>query len=253
MKRLEGKAAIVTGGASGIGKGASVLFAEEGACVAIGDLNEDAGRAAADEIKASGGKAIFVPHDVREEESWRGIVTKTVSAFGKVDILINNAGLLTPDGADSVETVSIQNWDLLIDVILKGTFLGIRSVVPEMEKIGGGRIVNTSSIASMVGLENLAAYSAAKGGVNGLTRQAAFDLAKKNIRVNAVAPGIVDTPILKGLTPEMYEANAAACLLNRLGKPRDIAAMMLFLASDDADFIDGMVYPVDGGWTIKGV
>lgn len=253
MNRLKGKAAIVTGGASGIGKETSLLFAKEGASVAIGDLNEEGGRAVADEINASGGRAVFVTHDVRQEESWKSIVGKTVSEFGKVDILINNAGLLAPDGADSVETVTIQNWDLLIEVILKGTFLGIRSVVPEMEKIGGGRIVNSSSIASMVGLENLAAYSAAKGGVDALTRQAAFDLAKKKIRVNAVAPGIVDTPILKGLTPEMYQANAAACLLNRLAQPQEIAAMMLFLVSDDADFIDGMVYPVDGGWTIKGV
>jgi len=152
-----------------------------------------------------------------------------------------------------VENITLENWNKMIDIILKGTFLGIRSVAPEMEKVKAGRIVNSSSIAALVGLENIAAYSAAKGGVNALTRQVAFDLASKNIRVNAVAPGIVDTPILKGLTPEMYEANAKACLLNRLGQPQEIAAMMLFLASDDADFITGMVYAVDGGWTIKGV
>lgn len=245
--RLEGKVAVITGGAGGIGKAASLLFAKEGAKVAISDVSEERGEAAADLIRGNGGEAIFVRTDVTKEEDVEKLMAAAAEAFGKIDVLFNNAGV----GNESVKLadMSLEEWQRVIDINLNGVFIGMKKAIPYMQKNGGGSIVNTASILGLKGKKYVAPYNASKAGVILLTQNAALEYGKQNIRVNAIAPGVIDTPIIDGWKsderkwPIISKANA----LGRVGEPEEVAKAAVFLASDDASFITSATLLVDGG------
>ena len=253
--RVAGKVALISGGAGGIGAATAKLLASEGAAVVIGDLLEDEGRATEALIAESGGKALFVNLDVTSEESWQNAVQAAVSSFGKLDILVNNAGVSHRAG---VEETTTEAWDKVMDVNLKGTYLVSWFAVPEMEKSGGGSIVNLASIMGVVGYPaemggGFNPYAPSKGGVLQFTKNLAIDSARKNIRVNCLCPGYVETNLIARLTddPESKAALEARHPMGRLGRPEEIAKAALFLASDDASYITGAPLMVDGGYTAQ--
>jgi NAD(P)-dependent dehydrogenase (short-subunit alcohol dehydrogenase family) len=245
--RLGDKTAIITGGASGIGRAAALRFAAEGAQLVIADVNGDGGRETAQLIEQQGGKAFFIETNVSDSKQVKDLVSATVEAYGKLDILFNNAGIGNPD----VKSVDLDedDWDRIIDINLKGVFLGIKHAVPELKKAGGGAIINTSSLLGIKGQKYLAAYNASKAGVILLTKNAALEYGRDNIRVNAIAPGVIDTQIIEGWKnderkwPIISRANA----LGRIGTPEEVANAVLFLASEEASFITGATLSVDGG------
>jgi NAD(P)-dependent dehydrogenase (short-subunit alcohol dehydrogenase family) len=250
--RLEGKVALITGGNSGIGRATALLFAQEGARVAITGRDEARGQAVAAEIAAAGGQAIFLRSDVRFAEDCRRAVEATLERFGRLDILFNNAGLFYPH---TVIDCTEEEWDLTVDVGLKGTFLMSKYALPHLIAQGGGVIVNNASGWGLVGGDAAAAYCAAKGGVVLLTKAMAIDHARQGVRVNCVCPGDVDTPMLpadaqaRGMKWEDYLASAANRPMGRIGRPEEIARAVLFLASDDSSFMTGAALAVDGGGT----
>lgn len=257
MGRIEGKVALITGAASGIGEATARLFAAEGAHVMLADLQDDRGQQVLKEIREAGGSADYLHCDVAVAEDVSGMVRATVERFGRLDILYNNAGL---GRGGSITDVTEDEWDLVIDVDLKSIFLGCKFAIPEMRKVGGGVIVSTASIAGLRGSPRLHAYSAAKAGVINLTRSIAGEVGQYNIRVNCICPGIIVTPIWSQIgvqQPEQQHAHWAAMgqrvLLGRVGYPDDIAKSVLFLCSDDAAYITGHALVVDGGLTAADV
>jgi len=248
--RLKDKVAIITGAAQGIGQGCAVRMAAEGASVVCADVqeNDETARRIAD----NGGRAVHVAMDVRDPADWDRTVGIANERFGAIDLLGNVAGVVNTLSEDTVVGLTEDGWQFVIDTDLKGTWLGMRAVIPGMIENGGGRIVNISSLAALVGLPNLAAYSAAKGGVIGLTQQAALEYAPHNVLVNAICPGTIDTPILGDITEQMRKENSQAHMVKRLGKPADIAGTMCHFFSDDGTFLTGLTYPVDGGWSVNG-
>jgi NAD(P)-dependent dehydrogenase (short-subunit alcohol dehydrogenase family) len=248
--RLENKVALITGGTSGIGEATAILFAKEGARVAITGRNEQRGRDIADKIISDGGKAIFIRTDVRSAEQCVQAVNETLRAYGSVDILFNNAGVFFPN--TTVECTE-EEWDLQMDVNLKGTFLMSKAALPSMIERRRGVIVNNSSGWGIAGGDSAVAYCASKGGVVLLTKAMAIDHGPQGIRVNCVCPGDVDTPMLpedarmRGLKWETYLAGCANRPLGRIGTTDEIAKAALFLASDDSSFMTGAALVVDGG------
>lgn len=248
--RLLNKVAVITGGTSGIGEATAILFAKEGASVAITGRNEERGRQVRDTIIRGGGTAIFVAADVRQAEQCRRVIDQTVSAFAHLDILFNNAGVFYPHTALGC---SEEEWDEQIDVSLKGTFLMSKFALPEMIRRGSGVIINNSSGWGMVGGDSAVAYCAAKGGLVLLTKAMAIDHGRQGIRVNCICPGDVDTPMLpqdarlRGLEWQNYLAGCANRPLGRIGTVDEIAKAVLFLASDDSSFMTGAALVVDGG------
>ena len=244
MKRLEGKTAIITGAAAGIGEATAKLFASEGARLSLCDVSEEPLAALAESIRKDGGEAIPVCCDVSNEDQVKEMIKTTLEAFGKIHILINNAGItrdtLTP-------RMSVEAWDAVIDVNLKGTFLCSKYALAKMEK--GGRVVNTASIATLgnVGQSN---YTASKMGVIGLTRTQALEYARKKICINCIAPGAIDTPMLAKIPEKMKEAMIAKIPLGQAIPPIEIARAHLFLSSDEASFITGQTLFVDGGMSV---
>ncbi|MGC8877612.1 MAG: SDR family NAD(P)-dependent oxidoreductase [Anaerolineae bacterium] len=248
--RLKDKVAIITGGGSGIGRASAELFALEGAKVVVADFNEKAGQETAAAIRQSGGEAIFVQVDVSDSAQVQRLVDITLQTYSGVDILVNNAGILLFGTA--LDT-SEQDWERVIAINLTGTFLVSKAVLPHMIARGGGSIVNlTSSTGAHDAAANTVAYVASKGGVALLTRAMAIDHAKHNVRVNAVAPGPTDTPMLRdAMSPEQLSAFAATFPMGRLGRPEELARAILFLASDEASFVTGAILAVDGGQTAQ--
>ena len=248
-KRLEGKVALVTGGASGIGKATAVLFAREGAAVVLVDLKEEGADVAADLVRA-GGRARFVRGDVTRAQDCDAAVREAVESFGRLDILFNNAGVIRR--ASVLETTE-EEWDRAMAVNVKSVFLMARAAIPAMVRGGGGAIVNTGSGWGLVGGRNAASYCASKGAVVNLTRAMALDHAAQHIRVNCVCPGDTDTPMLREEARQLGEDVAAFLKgsavrpMGRMGRPEEIAEAVLFLASEAASYVTGTVLVVDGG------
>ena len=250
--RLKDKVAIVTGGTSGIGEATALLFAQEGAKVAITGRNQQRGKSVVDRIKQQAGEAIFIHADVSVADDCRRAVDETLRTFGRLDILFNNAGVFYPQTA--IEC-SEREWDEQIDVNLKGTFLMSKFALPSMMAQGHGVIVNNSSGWGIVGGDHAVAYCASKGGVVLMTKAMAVDHGRQGIRVNCICPGDVETPMLpvdakmRGLAWDKYLAGCSERPLGRIGTPEEIAKAVLFLASDDSSFMTGAALVVDGGGT----
>ncbi|WP_217587106.1 SDR family NAD(P)-dependent oxidoreductase [Lentibacillus saliphilus] len=246
--RLENKVAIVTGGSSGIGEWTVREMVKEGAKVVIADINEELGQKLADELNQDGKHTVFQFVDVSKEDDIVSMVNRAEAEFGKLDIIFSNAGI----GAMHPSTeLDYEDWQRIISINLDGVFLCAKHAIKAMQKTGGGSVINCSSILGHVGQAATAAYTAAKGGVTNLTRALAVEYAKENIRVNAICPGYVDTPILDGVEPEMKEALISLHPIGRLGRPEEIAKAAVFLASDEASFVIGANLLVDGGYTAQ--
>lgn len=251
--RVDGKVALVTGGASGLGAESCRRLAREGAKVVLTDLSAEAGQAVADEIAAAGGTALFLSQDVTDQARWGEVVETVMDRFGDLDVLVNSAGVAS--GLQPLLEATYEGWRRILDINLDGTFLGVRAVAPAMVAAGKGSIVNLSSILGKVGQPGAAAYCASKGGVLMLTKAAALELAPLGVRVNSVHPGYIETPMVVNALRQSENENELRDLivsrhaLGRLGVPREIADAVLFLASDESSFMTGAELVVDGGYT----
>lgn len=246
-ERLAGKVALISGAARGQGEAEARLFAKEGAKVVLSDVLSEQGQQVAADIVRQGGQAMFFILDVTKEAEWRAAVDATVRAYGKLNILVNNAGIFRTEG---VEATSLELWNQVIAINQTGTWLGMKYAVPAMRKTGGGSIINISSGAGIIGTGMAAAYHGTKGAVRILTKTAAIEYAKDNIRVNSVHPGVIDTEMVKGLLAEEGgQAIVRAHPLGRVGTAEDIAYGVLYLASDESAFVTGSELIIDGGFT----
>ena len=246
--RLEGKVAIITGGANGMGAEECRIFAREGAKVVIADILEDEGRQVEAEIAESGGDAVFARLDVTSEDDWQAAVDTAVSRYGKLDILVNNAGIGRGVGSDRL---SVEDWDALMNINAKGVFLGMKYAILEMQNTGGGSIVNISSISGIVGQKQVhMGYNASKGAVRLVTKSAAVQYAQDGIRVNSVHPGLMPPMLTSAAnTPGVRSEMLAGVPMGRPGRREEVGNAVLFLASDEASYITGAELVVDGGWT----
>jgi len=243
--RLGGKVALITGGASGMGQSEAVIFAREGAKVIVADVLEAEGKKVADSL---GGAGRFVALDVTSEAAWQQAIATAVDTFGKLDVLVNNAGI---SGTFDPDMLSTSAWDRLMDVNAKGVFLGMKHAIPQMEKAGGGAIVNISSVSGFVGQVGLhMAYNASKGAVRLMTKSAAVQYARNGIRVNSVHPGVLPAMRSSKATadPAFRQKMLAGVPMRREGRVEEVAHAVLFLASDEASYITGTELVVDGGW-----
>jgi NAD(P)-dependent dehydrogenase (short-subunit alcohol dehydrogenase family) len=248
-----GKVAFVTGAASGIGRAAALAFAREGASVVTADVSEQGNQETARLIEDQGGRALAVRCDVTRDEDVKAALAKAVEAFGRLDFAFNNAGIEPRKPAPTAEYEE-EKWNRIIDTNLRSVFLCMKHEIPLILKQGGGAIVNTSSGAGVIGVKGSPAYSAAKHGVIGLTRSAVLDYAAQNIRINAVCPGFIDTPMLSRFTGDTDEGHAKMIAeepVGRIGKPEEIAAAVVWLCSDAAAFVVGHAMVIDGGQTVQ--
>ncbi|UJL45523.1 glucose 1-dehydrogenase [Virgibacillus sp. NKC19-16] len=242
--RLKNKVAIITGGGGDIGRATALRFIEEGARIMISDVREEAGMQTLNLIREKGGEAEFICTDMSEPEDVNKLIQGTIDAFSRLDILFNNAGVDSTE--KKMPDVSLEEWQKVIDVNLNGVFLGMKFAIPQME--AGSSIINTASIAGIKGQKLVSAYSASKSSVIALSKTAATEFGRKNIRVNAIAPGIIDTNMVgEWKKTEKWPVLSTANALKRIGKPVEIANAVLFLASDEASFITGETLVVDGG------
>jgi 3(or 17)beta-hydroxysteroid dehydrogenase len=260
MSRLKDKVALITGAASGIGRATALLFGREGARVVLTDVSPS-GEQIAQDIRAAGGQALFLVHDVTDETTWLKVITRTLEAFGRLDVLVNNAGIAM---SRMVVEMTLAEWREQMAVNLDGVFLGIKHAVRAMRTAGhGGSIVNVASVSGLVGSPGTSAYSASKGGVRMLSKTVAVECAADGIRCNAVFPGGVRTPIWEnadwwagfvqqvGSEEEAWKKLEAASPLGRMGEPEDIAEAILYLASDASRYVTGSELVVDGGYTAR--
>ncbi|MBI2914167.1 MAG: glucose 1-dehydrogenase [Chloroflexi bacterium] len=249
MAKLDRKVAIITGAASGIGQATALLFAEEGTKVVVADWDEAKGKRVADEIARAGGSATFVKVDVSNPEDVQTMVRVAVETYGRLDVLFNNAGV---EGEQApTADCSLENWERVIAINLKGVFLGMKYGIAAMLDTGGGSIINNASVAGLVGFAGIPAYCASKGGVIQLTRTAALEYAKQGIRVNVICPGVIWTPMVERFTAaseEVRKTLEALEPIGRFGQPEEVARLALFLACDDSSFCTGAPFVVDGGF-----
>jgi NAD(P)-dependent dehydrogenase (short-subunit alcohol dehydrogenase family) len=255
MGRVDGKVALVTGGALGIGRACAILLAREGAKIAVTDIDEAAGGEVVNTIKGAGGDAIFIRHDAASEDDWRAAVDRTVQTYGKLDIVVNNAGV---GKTANVEDQTLEDWRFLMSINLDGVFLGTKYGIEAMKKAGnGGSIINLSSILGIVGDAGTSSYNASKGGVRIFTKSAALHCAKTGtgIRVNSVQPGYIYTPMVANAAGENRDQVFAYLTslhpIGHLGEPDDIAYGVLYLASDESKFVTGAELVIDGGYTAQ--
>ena len=253
MGRVEGKVAVVTGAAGGIGRGISLMLAREGASVVATDINQDGLKETLGEIEGAGGRAVSIKHDVTSEAGWSKVMDKTLSQFGGLDIMVNNAGIML---IKELAETSLEEWRRVMSVNLDGVFLGTKHAIRAMREHGGGSIINMSSVVGLIGrADDTAAYSTSKGGVRLLTKAAAMECSKAghdyNIRVNSVHPGVIESPMTAGMAqdPEFRKILESMHPIGFLGKPIDIAYIVLYLASDESRLVTGAEFVVDGGWT----
>ena len=255
MGRLDQKVAIVTGGAMGIGKAAALALAREGARVAVADIEGAAGENTVAEIRRAGGEAFFQRTDVGVTADVAALIQATVERYGRLDILFNNVGVPI---MGSVTDITEDDWNRVININLTSVWRGMKFAIPEMIKNGGGSIINTSSVQALLGFSGWSGYAASKGGINALTQQAAVDYARYNIRINAIAPGTIMTPLNERVFAtvddprRLIETWNSLHALGRFGQPEEVATAVVFLASDEASFITGECLRIDGGMVIKG-
>ncbi len=250
MKGLKEKVVIVTGGSQGIGRAAALAFAREGAKVVVADVLVEDGEEIAKMIGDAGGEAIFVKTDVSREDQVKAMVNRTIEVYGKLDCAFNNAGVESENALTPLIDAPVEDFDRLISINLRGVFLCLKYEIPEMLKAGGGAIVNTSSVAGLVGFQLSAPYVASKHGVVGLTKAAALDYATSNIRVNALCPGVTLTPMVDDLIggdSEMESLIVGVHPMGRLASPEEMAQTAVWLCSDEASFVTGVALAVDGG------
>ncbi|HEU4370940.1 MAG TPA: glucose 1-dehydrogenase [Methylomirabilota bacterium] len=249
--RLAGKVALISGGARGMGAAEARLFAREGARVVLGDVLQAEGRAVESDVAAKGGDALFVPLDVTREADWERAVALTEQRFGKLDVLVNNAGV---GAAGRVEDTTVEAWDRVMEINAKGVFLGTRAAIPAMRRAGGGSIVNISSQLGLVGMDDSSPqYTASKGAVRLLTKTTALQYARDRIRANSVHPGPIVTPMTerRRADPAAYQRMLSRIPLGRYGEPEEVAYAVLYLASDESAFVTGSELVIDGGWTAQ--
>jgi NAD(P)-dependent dehydrogenase (short-subunit alcohol dehydrogenase family) len=257
MGRVQGKVALVTGGASGIGQGSALLLGKEGATVVVTDIQDDMGKDTAAAIKRAGSDAIYLRHDVTSEDAWIKVIGEIRQRFGRLDILVNNAGIAI---TGPIVDMTLENWRRQQAINLDGVFLGVKHAIPLMTSSGGGSIINISSVAGLKGSANLAGYCATKGGVRLFTKAAAMECANadNNIRVNSIHPGLIETPIWNAIitpgsaagganAPNLDEISKNAVPIKVKGVPHDIAEGVLFLASDASRYMTGTELVIDGG------
>jgi NAD(P)-dependent dehydrogenase (short-subunit alcohol dehydrogenase family) len=249
MAQFKGKVALVTGAASGIGKSTALLYAKEGASVIVSDLQN--GEETVDQIKKNGGEAIFIKADVTKPDECKKMIDEGVKKFGRLDFACNNAGI----GGETNDTAdySIEGWKLVVEVNLSAVFYCMKYQIPAMLKAGGGSIVNVASILGTAGFAKSPAYVASKHGVVGLTKTTAIEYATRNIRVNTIGPAFIRTPMISEFeeNKEVYEMLLSLHPIGRLGKPEEVAELILWLSSDKASFVTGAYYPVDGGYLAR--
>lgn len=252
MARLDGKVALVTGAGSGLGRASALALAAAGAKVVVSDVAEKPAEETVALIHAAKGAATFVRADVTREADVRALVAETLRHYGRLDVAHNNAGW--EGKLAKIVDITEEDFDRVIAVNLKGVFLGLKHEIPAMLSTGGGSIVNTSSVAGLVANQGAAGYAASKHGVIGLTRTAAAEYARKNVRVNAICPGWTDTPMSRRVGAEnqkVMDGYVQRVPAGRLGTPEEVAALVVFLASDDARYLTGAALPIDGGWTAQ--
>jgi NAD(P)-dependent dehydrogenase (short-subunit alcohol dehydrogenase family) len=252
--RLQDKVSVITGGASGMGRVAARMFAAEGALVVVADVTQQAAQSVVDEITAAGGRAVAVVADVSKEPDARRMVDETIAAYGRIDVLYNNAGIM-PESDHSVIDTSVEDWDRVMAVNVRGVFLGCKYAIPKMVEQGSGSIINISSFVALMGCSNPQdAYTASKGAVLALTRSLAVQFAPRGVRTNAILPGPVETPLLMDWLVKDEEAKRIRLARNptgRFGKPEEIAYMAIYLASDESRWTNGAAMVLDGGITVN--
>src|SRR6184192_4013570 len=248
---VAGSVVLITGGNAGIGRAAALEFAKQGAKVVVSGRREREGEEVVAGIKASGGEAIFVRADVSKERDVKAMIERTLATFGRLDCAFNNAGIeqaLTPLPDQTEET-----YDQIMDVNVKGVWLSLKHEIPAMLQNGGGAIVNNSSVAGLIGFATAPIYAASKHAVAGLTKSVALEYAKQNVRINAVAPGAIETRMFRDFAtaPEVRQMLESAHPIGRIGRPEEIASTVIWLCSNDASFVTGQIFPIDGGYTAQ--
>ncbi|GIX49759.1 MAG: short chain dehydrogenase [Candidatus Tectimicrobiota bacterium] len=250
--RLRGKVALITGGASGQGRAVAIRFAQEGARVVISDIDAEGGNQTLHLVRESGGEACFVPADVASEASVQALVAAALRQYGALHVLYNNAGIIGQGLDGEVTQLSVEGWNRILDVNLKGVFLCAKHAIPLLIQAGGGSVINVASVAGLIGSPNAGhAYHASKGGVVALTRAMAATYARHNVRVNAICPSTLETPMTAALLqdPARYQQIVAQHPLGRLGTAQDVVGLAVYLASDESAWVTGAIFPVDGGRT----